>query len=330
MAILIEGLSEEVGECVRSLSGAKDIVGTELVQSLWSGYGQILRCQLVGGSVASVVVKEVRWPDKKEHPRGWNSSLGHARKVRSYAVESNWYENYAHRCASTCPVPKLIGGMDRDEGVVLVLEDLDTSGYPRRSQQASDSEIRACIQWLANFHANSMAVAPDGLWPVGSYWHLATRSEEWAQIPQGALRDGAAEVDRKLSECEFQTLVHGDAKLANFCFSPDGQLCAAVDFQYVGGGCGMKDLAYFISSCLDEEECQKREEELLALYFATLREALVRQPSGIDADALEQSWRGMYPLAWTDFYRFLKGWSPGHWKLHSYSEAMAERVLNAL
>jgi len=40
--------------------------------------------------------------------------------------------------------------------------------------------------------------------------------------------------------------VHGDAKLANFCFSRDGKKVAAVDFQYVDGGCGMKDLSRII------------------------------------------------------------------------------------
>ena len=37
-----------------------------------------------------------------------------------------------------------------------------------------------------------------------------------------------------------------------------------------------------------------------------------------------------YPVAWTDFYRFLQGWSPGHWKLHRYSERLAREVLATL
>jgi thiamine kinase-like enzyme len=118
-------------------------------------------------------------------------------------------------------------------------------------------------------------------------------------------------------------LGQGDAKLANFCFSQDGTQVAAVDFQYVGGGCGMKDVAYFISSCLDENECERMEERLLDAYFSSLKDALGRHHPHIDVAAVETAWRPLYALAWTDFYRFLKGWSPSHWKIHQYSERLA-------
>ena len=49
-----------------------------------------------------------------------------------------------------------------------------------------------------------------------------------------------------------------------------------------------------------------------------------------DLDALEQEWRALYPLAWSDFHRFMKGWSPGHWKVHSYSERIAREVVTQL
>jgi hypothetical protein len=50
----------------------------------------------------------------------------------------------------------------------------------------------------------------------------------------------------------------------------------------------------------------------------------------IDAKLIEQEWRELYPYAWCDFYRFLKGWSPAHFKINTYSEQMKERVLNAI
>jgi aminoglycoside phosphotransferase (APT) family kinase protein len=191
-------------------------------------------------------------------------------------------------------------------------------------------EIHTCLGWLANFHATFMGRAPEGLWEVGTYWHLATRPDELAVLEDGPLKKAASEIDRRLGDTRFPTFVHGDAKLANFCFSADGTRVAAVDFQYVGGGCGMKDVAYFISSCLDERESERLEGELLDGYFARLGDALTRRSSDLDLAAIEADWRPLYPVAWTDFYRFLQGWSPGHWKIHRYSERLAREVLAAL
>lgn len=270
-----------------------------------------------------MIVKHVRWPSARHHPRGWSTDLSHARKVRSYAVEVAWYQQHAQRCAPECRVPRCSGTEATDDGVVLALEDLDAAGFDRRDSRRHE-DLLGCLSWLAHFHATFMGRDPDGLWPEGTYWHLDTRPDEWAALPEGPLKDAAAEVARRLREAPYSTLVHGDAKLANFCFGEPGQV-AAVDFQYVGGGCGMKDVAYFISSCVAEHDADALVPGLLDHYFAQLRGAV----RGVDADALEASWRALYPVAWTDFYRFLQGWSPGHPKIHGYSERLAREVLEA-
>ena len=61
--------------------------------------------------------------------------------------------------------------------------------------------------------------------------------------------------------------MHGDAKLANFLFTSDHSQVAGVDFQYVGGGCGMKDVAYLLS-CLDEDACDTHAATRSQLAFA--------------------------------------------------------------
>ena len=169
-----------------------------------------------------------------------------------------------------------------------------------------------------------------GLWKKGCYWHLDTRPDELEALTDLPLKQAAKQIDEALSASPFQTIVHGDAKLANFCFSRDGQKVAAVDFQYVGQGCGMKDLAYFMGSCLDEDECEQLEDDLLDVYFDELKKALVSKGGGFDVAALEADWRSLFPVAWTDFHRFIKGWSPGHWKINSYSEKLARQVIERL
>lgn len=314
----------------RDATGASRILSCEVAQSLWSGYGQILRFELQGGSCSSVVVKHVKWPTARDHPRAWNSDIGHERKVQSYGVEAAWYRDHAVACGPACRVPECLALATHGDEVFMVLEDLDASGYGGRASEVSPAQLEAALSWLANFHGRFLGMEGEGLWPVGTYWHLATRPEELAALEPGPLREAAQELDRRLTESPFQTLVHGDAKLANFCFSDDGADAAAVDFQYVGGGCGMKDLAYFVSSCFDEDQCEAREQELLAQYFLHLKGAVRRHHAAVDVAALEADWRALYPVAWTDFYRFLKGWSPGHWKLHRYSERLAAQVLAQL
>jgi len=323
-------MDASVESMVLQATAAHEIVDAQVVQRLWSGYGQILRCQLSGGPQPSVIVKHVRWPDDRHHPRGWSSDRSHERKVQSYRIETTWYRRYAHKCPDQCRVPHAAALETRGDQVILVLEDLDTAGFPGRRQQVGEAELDACLCWLANFHATFMGWRPEGLWSTGTYWHLATRPDELDALPNGPLKDAAAAIDRQLTNSPFQTFVHGDAKLANFCFDPDGQRAAAVDFQYVGGGCGMKDVAYFISSCLDEDECERLAPDILDRYFRQLRDALERSGKRLDFAALEKNWRALYPVAWTDFHRFLQGWSPGHWKLHRYSERLAHEVLDAV
>ncbi len=317
-------------------AGALKIVGTEIIQSLWSGYGQIVRCHLEGGSQPSVIVKHVRWPDQHHHPYGWSSDRSHERKLQSYQIETTWYDRYAQECPDACRVPRCLTLETRPDGVIMVLEDLDASGFAgrRRDLDGYDSEGRAeidsCLAWLASFHATFMGMRPQGLWATGTYWNLETRPDEFEALDDGPLKAAAETIDSKLAESPFQTFVHGDAKLANFCFDATGRQAAAVDFQYVGGGCGMKDVAYFISSCLDEDDSERLGPDLLDQYFELLGDALKRSGKAMDFAALEDDWRALYPVAWTDFYRFLQGWSPGHWKLHRYSERLAREVLDAL
>ncbi|MCK5829334.1 MAG: phosphotransferase [Methylococcales bacterium] len=310
------------------VTGAKKLVKIETIQSLWSGYGEIVRYGLEGSDYKTVVVKHVSLPDETQHPRGWNTDLSHQRKIKSYHVEMAWYQQWSQQCSTMCQVPHCLAVESRQDEMFILLEDLDSSGFPVRHSQVSEKEVKTCLSWLASFHAIFMHQQPENLWEEGTYWHLKTRPDEWQALQDKPLKKSAAAIDQILRDSPFQTFVHGDAKLANFCFATDGERVAAVDFQYVGGGCGMKDVAYFIGSCLDEKQCQQQETKLLDYYFDALKKAIAIHHKMIDPNDVEKDWRPLYPIAWTDFHRFIKGWSPGHWKINSYSEQIARDVIS--
>jgi len=311
------------------ITQASDCQETEVIQSLWSGYGKISRYLLLNSSLKTVIIKHIAPEQPGSHPRGWNSNHSHQRKVKSYQVETHWYQRWNQQCSARSRGPKFIGAYSSQSDQWIVLEDLNPN-FPLRKYDLSLPEVKVCLSWLANFHATFINQSPSGLWPIGTYWHLDTRPDEFEKIEHQALKAKAHLIDKALNECKYKTIVHGDAKLANFCFSANGEHVAAVDFQYVGGGCGMKDVAYFLGSCLSSPECKRLERELLDYYFIECKNALVHSSSEINFNELEDEWRAMYPYACTDFVRFLVGWMPTHQKINAYNLRMVNEVLGEL
>ncbi len=322
--------NEQVDRFVLERTKADRITNRIEVQSLWSGYGRIQKIALEGTDFPSIIVKHVQ-PGRGSHPRGWNTDLSHQRKLKSYQVETNWYASQKNKAGNNLArIPACFGTQKQEDEVLLVLEDLDASGFAGRRGSVNQTEWRACVRWLAAFHAEHLGSAPDGLWESGTYWHLETRPDELERLDDQMLKDFASPIERVLKNSPFQTLVHGDAKLANFCFNSNGSEVAAVDFQYVGGGCGMKDLAYFVGSCFRDEDAETMEVEVLDYYFMQLGFFLDKIESRQTKDEVEEDWRPLYRVAWADFHRFMKGWSPGHWKLSDYSERVTREVIASL
>ncbi|MFA0611063.1 phosphotransferase [Vibrio sp. 10N.222.49.B4] len=332
----------------------------QVIQSLWGGYGELVRLVFSKerrSSFNSVIVKHVALPDKAEHPKGWNTKLSHQRKVHSYQVETAWYQSFTQQWDERCPVPVGLQCELQEHEWLIVMQDLAEIGFPLTSQfdvlAASDDlatkytqsecashytstekkQRDACLKWLANFHAKHINVDQEhsaSLWQVGTYWHLDTRPDELNALADLSLKSQAQHIDNLLRTCPYQTLVHGDAKLANFCFDLKSERAAAVDFQYVGRGCAMKDVALFMSSAVRPQDCAQLEHDILEAYFRYLKEALTHYQPQLSSEDVEAAWRPMFYVAWADFQRFVKGWSPEHWKINPYTEQLTMRVLNQL
>jgi hypothetical protein len=288
-------VSHDLLDWIATEVGARDVRRRERIQSLWGGVGELFRVELVGGPARSAVVKWAR-------PPAGLDDVSSRRKKKSFAVEAAFYRTLAPRCDSSCRVAKLLAARLTEDESVLVLEDLDEAGFAGRADEANDAQLDAALGWLASFHARFVGETAPQLWPIGTYWHLATRLDELAAIADSALRDAAPVIAERLAAARFQTIVHGDPKEANFCFGPAG--VAAVDFQYTGRACAMTDVAYLLYGRSDAPT-DGIDQRRLATYFSALRPRL---PPAIDGDALEAEWRSLYPIARLDFQRFLAGW----------------------
>lgn len=305
--------------------GFQKIESIEVLQTLWGGYGELVRLYTDN---SSVIVKHILLPKPEHHPKGWNSELSHQRKLRSYQVELNWYQQSANQCLAK--VPQALRVAKHEQELLVVMEDLKQAGFSEVVKQAEQQHLDAALRWLAYFHAQHIGDKGTGLWESGTYWHLATRPDELEALDDEGLKSHAEKIDRVLTQTPYQTLVHGDGKLANFCFTPDGTQAAAVDFQYIGRGCAMKDVALFMSSAIEPQHCEEKEAWVLDSYFKHLRLALKEHQPQLNVDDVEQAWRPMFAIAWADFQRFVKGWSPNHWKINPYTEQLTLRALELL
>ncbi|WP_421846790.1 oxidoreductase family protein [Marinomonas sp.] len=316
---------------------ATQVIRQDSIQRLWSGYGEVVRFSVQGSEVAnSVVLKSIQLGEMKAHPRGWQSSFAHQRKVHSYQVEANWYQHWAECCQDSERVAKHLASWQQEGQRYLLLEDLDEAGYPRRCSSLELEEVSVVLHWLACFHTRFLQSYrqpswPEGLWQRGTYWHLQTRPDEWQAMLDSPLKQSAKNLDEVINQARHQTLVHGDAKLANFCFAEDLNAVAAVDFQYIGRGIGVQDVAYFLGSCLSEDKLNQHLDYLLDSYFSELSRCLIAMGESPDlAEAVAQEWYDLFPIAWADFHRFIMGWSPTHPKNTPFSQKITEQALNQL
>ena len=86
---------EAIDQFILEATEAENLKRLGVVQTLWSGYGSIVRIALEGTKFSSVIVKHVQ-PENGKHPRGWNTDLSHRRKLKSYEVETNWYRDQSN------------------------------------------------------------------------------------------------------------------------------------------------------------------------------------------------------------------------------------------
>lgn len=119
-------MKEEHQDLVLRACGASSLRVGATLQTLWSGYGEIVRLHLEGCERPSVVVKHVKFPAEAAR----SADRSHLRKVRSYQVETHWYQNYSTN--EGCRTPACLAACSHGDEMLIVLEDLDVAGYGQR------------------------------------------------------------------------------------------------------------------------------------------------------------------------------------------------------
>jgi len=313
------------------------------VQSLWGGMGHIYKVSVLKKDksneiISPLVIKHVAPPRK-------SMSSGDQRKADSYQVECNFYERVAPRLIAdhglSLPEPYWVErdcGKGKNEIVIAMsFVEEDSSGSSLYSspgsQEDEDSAMKAVLTWLATLHAAfwgreraEQIVQQAGLQPCGSYWHLDTRPDEHASMPnrgwEGRLKNAARAIDERLKRDPLQCIIHGDAKEANILVSKNKQskqtFVTLCDFQYCGMGAATKDLAYFFCSSVSPDD----ERSALEFYLQQLTNRL---PNDVTPPTMEELHDSL-ELAYCDFYRFMAGW--GYWG--SGGEDRVKAVLHRL
>ncbi|KAI7279324.1 hypothetical protein KC345_g5454 [Hortaea werneckii] len=197
----------------------------------------------------------------------------------------------------------------------------------------------------------------EGVWLNGGYTYLATRRKEYA----GLLEDADSEwssalcrpvlsVDASLAELvaevlspdaspettsstisDYETLIHGDVKSENLFANTEGSAVAFFDFQYVGMGLGVCDLAKLFTCSVPMPMLTTEalsgdvalamtdgERGLLQRYQRTVSSA---SGKGYPWQELKMHWS----TALVDWLRFQASW--GFWGNTSWLEARVRHIL---
>lgn len=296
---------------------------TDLSISLWSGCGQI---QSGFYDLQPVIVKLSEIPENINHQVINQSDFAKQRKDTSYLNEINFYNDPKCQAAFANVRPRCYFAKRINALNVLILEDFKLKSFQNIDNYKLE-HIYAVIEWLAQFHANGLNFNKPDIFSIGGYWHLETRPDEYKKMGSNELKRQARYLADSLYKAEYQTLIHGDSKLANYAFDKDYNVLG-YDFQYVGSGIGLQDVMLFMTSVFDGDACEKYEISILNLYFQSLSKALSNTMSIKEYELLEHEWRTLWPIVWSDFYRFLSGWKPEHKKITHFMQNKFVEVIN--
>jgi hypothetical protein len=209
---------------------------------------------------------------------------------RGYQVEVGFYRELARTVKVDVPRCHLAVASEDGTSFALVLEDLAPATQGDQVTGASVAQVTAAARNLAGLHGprwNDPALrghpaliladpATDqglaGMYAmvlpmIASRLGPALSPEDLATLTEA----GAVMGDFLKARPHRFAMIHGDYRLDNLLFSPDGRV-SAVDWQTVTIGLPARDLAYLVGTALSVADRRAAEAGLVEAYWTGLRE----------------------------------------------------------
>ena len=174
---------------------------------------------------------------------------------------------------------------------LVLIEDLDgLADIGNQVEDASKEKLEAGLAALAMLHAQTWEADrnPSTHWEMGpqsipKVLHAlflngcddfvaaggANFSSHTRELLAACKISGVKRVDRFYRDAPW-CLSHGDFRLDNMFFGPDGSVVSIIDWQNATPGPGMIDVAYFLGSSMHEDSPESDVDDLLAGYHAAL------------------------------------------------------------
>lgn len=174
---------------------------------------------------------------------------------------------------------------------VLVLEDIVDARPPTQAIGGSLEDALAALKVLAAFHAHNwmrtdVVTTQKRVWSIDRACRVyeasyvrnldAFRARYRSRVGEETLarldeiQERATELNRDLASAPW-TLLHGDFRLDNVLFRPDGEI-VVLDHQGLAYGRPAVDVAYFVTTALNAEH-RDEEQSLLRTYHDALTDA---------------------------------------------------------
>ncbi|MEC7874826.1 MAG: phosphotransferase [Actinomycetota bacterium] len=240
-------------------------------------------------------------------------------EMGTYRREVEFYRQIAPRIDVAVPYVHYLDFVPGSADVVIVMEDL----HPR----IQGDQLNGCSYGEAEAVLSEAALLHSAFWGDESLseldWVSRRRPDEIAQTIEfiealqpaftdryrSSLSDQAIEAADRFAQGAFNwfskipapsTLVHGDYRLDNLMFAPDGSAeprsVVVVDWQTVTHSHAAHDVAYFLGSCFEPKERRRNEEQLVAHYLNELADSDATVPITLD-----ELWLNYRRFSWSGF-----------------------------